>query len=82
MQNLSFIKEGHESTSCKRKKYQRTPKKTGFNGKTFDYMQNILLPQTLLQELFYYRQRLIHEFCIHDVKSNNTFFTRIEKERH
>jgi hypothetical protein len=50
------------------------PEKIGCNGKTFDYMQNILLPQIPLQEVFYYRQRLIHEFCNRDMKNNKTSF--------
>jgi hypothetical protein len=48
--------------------------KIGCNGKTFVYMQNILLPQISLHEVFYYRQGLIHEFCIRDMKNNKAFF--------
>jgi len=48
--------------------------KIGYNGKTFVYMQNILLPQIPLQEVFSYRQRLNHEFCIRDMKNNKAFF--------
>jgi hypothetical protein len=47
--------------------------KIGCNGKTFVYMQNILLPQIPLQGEFYYRQRLIHEFCIRDMKNKKAF---------
>lgn len=46
----------------------------GCNGKTSDYMKNILLLQIPLREVFYYRQRLIREFCIRHMKNNKTFF--------
>jgi len=37
-------------------------------------VQNILLPQIPLQEVFYYRQRLINEFCNRDIKKNKAYF--------
>ena len=37
-------------------------------------MQNLTLPQIPVQEIFYYRQLWIHEFCIHDMKNNKAFF--------
>lgn len=35
-----------------------------------DYMQNIQLPVTPVQELFYLRQLTVNMFCIHDIKNN------------
>lgn len=40
---------------------------------TFDYMQNLPLPKIPVQEVFYYRQLWVYEFCIHDMKNNKAF---------
>lgn len=36
----------------------------------FDYMQNLPLPVTPVQEMFYYRQLWVNAFEIHDLKKN------------
>lgn len=41
---------------------------------SFDYMQNLSLPVTPVQEMFYYRQLWINAFEIHDLKSNSGKF--------
>ncbi|CAH2101367.1 unnamed protein product [Euphydryas editha] len=35
----------------------------------FDYMQNLPLPTLPVQEIFYYRQLWVYEFCIHNMKT-------------
>jgi hypothetical protein len=46
----------------------------------FDYMKHIPLPQIALQEVLYYRQLLIHEFCIRDMKNNKAFYYAYREE--
>lgn len=42
----------------------------------FDYMQNIPLPKTPVQEMFYYRKLWHYVFCIHDIsRDKSTFYT-------
>ena len=40
----------------------------------FDYMQNLPLPHIPVQEIFYYRQLWVYEFCIHNLKSREAYF--------
>lgn len=42
----------------------------------FNYMQNIPLPKTLGQEMFYYRKMWHYIFCIHNISQDkSTFYT-------
>lgn len=43
-------------------------------GITFDFMQNLPLPQIPVQEMFYYRQLWVHAFQIHNLKDNSGHF--------
>ncbi|KAJ4443182.1 hypothetical protein ANN_04832 [Periplaneta americana] len=38
-------------------------------GFVSDYMSNLPLPHIPVQEIFYYRQLWVYEFCIHNLKS-------------
>lgn len=45
-------------------------------GLSFDYMQNLPLPTLPVQEIFYYRQLWVYEFCIHNMKTGKgTFYS-------
>lgn len=37
---------------------------------SFDYMQNLPLPNIPVQDIFYLRQLWVYVFCVHDVKTN------------
>lgn len=41
---------------------------------TFDYMQNLPLPNIPVQEIFYYRQLWVYAFQIHNLKENTGHF--------
>lgn len=41
---------------------------------SFDYMQNLPLPHIPVQEIFYYRQLWLNEFCIHNLKDDTANF--------
>lgn len=43
-------------------------------GFVFDYMSNLPLPHIPVQEIFYYRQLWVYEFCIHNLKSGEAYF--------
>lgn len=45
-------------------------------GLSFDYMQNLPLPTLPVQEIFYYRQLWVYEFCIHNMRTGKgTFYS-------
>lgn len=47
----------------------------------FDYMQNLPLPSLPVQEIFYYRQLWVNEFCIHNFTTEKaTFYSYQEGE--
>lgn len=49
----------------------------------FDYMQNLPLPFLPVQEIFYYRQLWVNEFCIHNFTTEKaTFYSYHEGEGH
>lgn len=39
-----------------------------------DYMQNLPLPHIPVQEIFYYRQLWVNEFCVHNLKTQKAMF--------
>ncbi|CAG9782306.1 unnamed protein product [Diatraea saccharalis] len=39
-----------------------------------DYMQNLPLPHIPVQEIFYYRQLWVNEFCVHNLKTDAAVF--------
>lgn len=54
---------------------------TSVLGISVDYMQNLPLPNIPVQEVFYFRQLWVFEFCIVNLKNNKaTFFSYHEGE--
>lgn len=52
-------------------------------GISFDYMQNLPLPNIPVQEMFYYRQLWVYAFQIHNLKNNTGhFYTYHEGQAH
>lgn len=43
-------------------------------GLSFDYMQNLPLPVVPVQEVFYFRQLWVYEFCVHNMKTAKATF--------
>lgn len=43
-------------------------------GLVFDYMQNVHLPHIPVQEVFYKTQLTVNVFCIHNLKTQSSFF--------
>lgn len=43
-------------------------------GLQFDYMQNLPLPVLPVQEVFYFRQLWVYEFCVHNMKTGKATF--------
>lgn len=50
---------------------EKNPEVGGF---TFDYMQNLPLPNIPVQEIFYFRQLWLYLFEIHNLKDNSGYF--------
>lgn len=43
-------------------------------GICIDYMQNLPLPHIPVQEIFYYRQLWVNEFCVHNLENDRAMF--------